>query len=132
MVKEFFNKPRAVYLSEARPDPFERLEAKQKKDKRSKPTARRFGQTPREIISKAIDGEALQGQNPFIKVRFLKESPQLKPLPHPQLEGILEASPHPPKASGPGQGATPRPYRFRAPNQDKFPWPLWRPFFRLI
>jgi hypothetical protein len=41
LAKEFFNKPRAVYLSEAGPDPFERLEAKLKrtKDQSQRPAA---------------------------------------------------------------------------------------------
>jgi hypothetical protein len=64
-------------------------------------------------------------------VRFLKESPQLKPLPHPQLEGILEASPPPPKAAG-ARKSLPDRVVFALQTGMNFSGHLWRPFLPLI
>lgn len=44
------------------------------------------------MFYKAIDWEVYQGQNPLKKVKFFRESPQIKPLTGSQVERILETS----------------------------------------
>jgi hypothetical protein len=82
------------------------------------------------MFYKAIDGEAFQGQNSLKRVKFFKESPQIKPLPHPQLEEILEASPRiSKKPQGPVKKAFPDRVVFAANTGIDFHLHLFRRFF---
>jgi integrase len=104
-IEKFFNQLGIVFLSDITPYHIEQLrawlkeikdepvkEGETKKPDRSKATINRYLQLLRGLFYRAIDWEAYQGSNPLKKVRFFKESPQIRSLPYPDLKRILEAS----------------------------------------
>jgi integrase len=104
-IETFFNQLGIVSLSDITPYHVEQLrawlkeikdepvkEGETKKPDRSKATINRYLQLLRGLFYRAIDWEAYQGPNPLKKVKFFKESPQIKPLPYLELKRILEAS----------------------------------------
>lgn len=91
-IQDFFDSLEIVYLSDITPYHIEQLKAWLKKEKRSKATINRYLQILRGLFYKAIDWEVYSGPNPLKKIRFFKESPQVK-VPSPaQIKKIMKAA----------------------------------------
>jgi integrase len=98
-ISDFFIQLDIIYLTDITPYHIEKLKAWLKEEKRektiikrSKATINRYLQLLRGLFYKAIDWEVYQGPNPLKKIKFFKESPQIK-VPSPvQIKKILKAA----------------------------------------
>jgi len=101
-ILEFFDSIDVTYLSDVTPYHIGQLRTWLKtrqvkrgdeiiEKPRSQATLNRYMQLLRGMFYRAIDWEVYKGQNPLKKVRFYRESRDIKPLSHDEAKTVLEA-----------------------------------------